>query len=856
MHSFAAWNSFVISAYVLASCFTYNYIYVLTKSCFAAFIGGIIYGMSGFMMAHLGHTTIIHGAIWIPLQVLALERLRHGFTAYWLALSSLAITCSVLAHPQIFVYSLGLSIAYAGVLGWSAVVGRWRYYVYCLAALALGLSMAAIQLLPSFELASLSVRSQMSFADFVSYSLPVYQAITLFFPYVFGGEAGSFYNQLYFGAWNQAELTGYVGLLSLTLAFVGCIAYRRQSMAWFWCGVGIVAFILTLGGDSPLAKLMYHVPVYNKFRAPSRHFIEMTLAVSVLSGMGIAALQRQRGKALLLKAMLIMAGLLMICLIAVFGLPHHLHTMAIKSGVQRLELLPWSNPAVGLPLIIFLIASISLFYWTLKSRSYLRQALLICVLIIDLGSFGLFYEWRYTSPSRDLLTLPAGIKPYKEILDATGQRLLPVNGILGSMTELPPNISGLWDIPSISGYGPLMLQRVHDLLSMTTGGWIVADTWPFASDRSLDLLATRYALLSRQGLKARSVIEKQGFTWAAEGLGITLGPGCAGSQPDSFQFSLPHPSRTSIIGIVSALGCSTNISEGAPVVDVAVSDEHGHVVTKRILAGKDTSEWAYDCEDVLPVMRHRRATIFDSFAVRRNSFRDCEGHSYLALIDLGEVKNMKGLEFRWMGTAGAFMMVRLSLLDGQHGNSYPISPIEALLGDAARWRAVDEIGETLVYENLRAMPRVWLVPEVVRLEPRDIVKAIKTSKLPDGRIFDPSQIALIEDQTMLNSDHGSLGSAEIMYITDTMMVVKTTADTPLFLVVSDIYYPGWKVTIDNHIAQIFKTNYLLRGVVVSEGSHIVKFEFQPKFFYLGAGISGSTAFGLLLGLTLWARKVA
>lgn len=57
-----SWNSFVICAYVLASCFSYGYVYTITRSKLAAFVGGITYGMSGFMMAHLGHTNMIHTA--------------------------------------------------------------------------------------------------------------------------------------------------------------------------------------------------------------------------------------------------------------------------------------------------------------------------------------------------------------------------------------------------------------------------------------------------------------------------------------------------------------------------------------------------------------------------------------------------------------------------------------------------------------------------------------------------------------------------------------------------------------------------------------------------------------------------
>src|SRR5262245_33238790 len=140
---FGTWNSFVISAYVLASCFAYGYVYTLTASSLASLVSGLIYSMSGFMMAHLGHTTIVHSATWFPLLIWALERLRHRMTSYWFVVAVMALICNALAgHTQIFVYSLSIVAAYVTVLGWSAAVGRWKYYSLYVAIVVFGMSLA------------------------------------------------------------------------------------------------------------------------------------------------------------------------------------------------------------------------------------------------------------------------------------------------------------------------------------------------------------------------------------------------------------------------------------------------------------------------------------------------------------------------------------------------------------------------------------------------------------------------------------------------------------------------------------------------------------------------------------------
>jgi hypothetical protein len=168
------WNVFVISAYVMASCFTYGYVYALTNSKLSSAISGIAYSMCGFMMAHLGHTAIIHAAVWIPLIIWSLEMLRREFSSLWFAIGCLAVACCILAgHLQIVVYGLILGVCYLLALGWKAMIGRGRYYIVASLVMLIGVGLAALQILPTLELASLSTRTEYGFADFVSYSFPI-----------------------------------------------------------------------------------------------------------------------------------------------------------------------------------------------------------------------------------------------------------------------------------------------------------------------------------------------------------------------------------------------------------------------------------------------------------------------------------------------------------------------------------------------------------------------------------------------------------------------------------------------------------------------------------------------------------
>ncbi len=845
-----SWNGFVISAYVLGSSFTYGYVYTLTQSRLNGLVSGIIYGMSGFMMVHLGHTSIIHGAVWLPLLIWALEKQRFYFSPFWFAATSIAVAFSFLSgHPQLSVYTLGVGTAYAVWSGWSLEGKRWKYYGLSLLAAIIGLGLASIQLIPASELISYGLRSEMSFKEFISYSLPPYQAIELFFPNLFGSYQESPYGFPYFGQWNLVELTGYVGLLSLLLTTIGILTYYRKTIAWFWVGIGVLAFLLTLGNTTPLAKIMFHVPLFNSFRAPARHFFEVALAISVLSGLGIAAVQsRMISKKSILRVLLMGSGIMLLCLTAILLFSERLKAFALAKGIQALAVLPWSNPAVGIPLIVFILASVTLFFWSRRNESRVRQIFLLTVLILDLASFGWFVQWRYHSPQNEFLTPPASAQRYQPALEKSHQRMVPIRGVMGSIGEFPPNLSRLWNIPSASGYGPLILSRISGLLAMPPWGGVTGN-WSSLHNRNLDVMAIRYVFLPKNDTTLAPVIDPNGISWSKDDLTISLGTGCGPPQPSSVMINLPSPVSATSIGMVSSMACSTAIPDRSEVVRIVVTDIHEKTYSVSVQAGRDTSEWAYDCHDVLPLMKHRRAQVHQSFPVERGGRKE-EGHRYAATLSLGKELEIKRIELQWVGPPAAIGIQKISLFDEKTGKSFPLSPVMGDLANPERWRHVEDRGEISVYENLRAMPRAWLVSEVVSAKSEEVLQMIQSSRLPEGRIFNPSQTALVEEPLSFQAkDRDDRATAQVVHLSNTQIEIHTTSGSPSFLVMSDVYYPGWNATMDGHPTHIFQTNYVLRGVMVPAGGHVVRFEFKPKSFYLGAGISALSLLFLMVFLS-------
>lgn len=824
------WNIFIVLAYVAASSFTYGYVYVLTNSRLAAAFSGVVFGLSGFMLAHLGHAVIIHAAAWIPLVIWSLETLRRRRSAMWFVAGSAAVALSCLGgHSQIFVYGLILSVSYLAVAGWNAPVGRWRYYSMALAMIVVGIALAAVQIIPAAELIGQSTRVSYSFQDFASHALPPRQAVTMIFPLVFGGVREASFLP-YFGAVNQTELTGYVGLLPLLLAAVGIITTRRKSLSLFWLCAALVALLFAMGEATPLARIAYRVPVINQLRAPARHLITLTFAVSVLSGLGLAALQRREVSMRQLVKILVWAGFAMlVCLLLLFLNSNYLAALAARQGITQLSLLPWRNRAVGIPLLVFLIGIATLIFWYKQPRSLMRSALLLSILVIDLGSFGWFYEWRYAGQDKNALIPTADANRYQNLLHTSNQRLMPYRGPRGRLGEMPPNLTRLWGVPSASGYNVLILTRVSRLLPMID--YIdVPLPWQVPEDQSLNIVAARYFFLPRPDLTP----EVDGISWLKTDLGIQLGYDCSQPRRDSVIFELPRPVKTTDLGLVSRLACSLHMPQGAEVVRYYLTDVNGVVRSGSLRAGLDSSEWSFDCRDIKPHVKHQRATVFKDYPAEMNA-DPCLGYSYITMIDLSRSEEIKSVKLEWVGPAGAMIVEKLTLIDKLSGTSHPI---DSALITTDRWRFVVETAEARVYENLKAMPRAWLAREVVSATAEEVLNAIKTSRCPDGRAFDPAQTALVEEPIALETQAPDMqASATVVAVSDVYMEVHTSSRTPNFLVTSDVFYPGWRASIDGKEARLHRTDYVIRGLPVPAGQHVVRFKYQPRRFYLGAGIS-------------------
>jgi hypothetical protein len=97
---------------------------------------------------------------------------------------------------------------------------------------------------------------------------------------------------------------------------------------------------------------------------------------------------------------------------------------------------------------------------------------------------------------------------------------------------------------------------------------------------------------------------------------------------------------------------------------------------------------------------------------------------------------------------------------------------------------------------------------------------------------------------------GNHGNARVTAYNDNRLELEAASATEGILVLSEVFYPGWKAYVDGAETEILRTDYNLRGIAFPGGSHHVEFRFTPPPFVTGAWITGAALVVCLGGLAM------
>lgn len=135
-----------------------------------------------------------------------------------------------------------------------------------------------------------------------------------------------------------------------------------------------------------------------------------------------------------------------------------------------------------------------------------------------------------------------------------------------------------------------------------------------------------------------------------------------------------------------------------------------------------------------------------------------------------------------------------------------------------------------VFRNPLANGAAWFPEEVITVSSND--EEMQRIQQIDTKVT----------ATINSSEYGTvqagIGTVELTKQSPGKLSYAAEVSQEGLLVLSEIYYPkGWKATINGVPAEIIRTNYLLRGLVVPKGTSNIELSFEPDSFYKTKGLT-------------------
>lgn len=353
---------------------------------------GALVGASAFMfwdkfVAHVtaGHVGLSGAAALVPLAAFGAHRAffdrqpLSGIT--WI---SLALAGQLVAHPQIFVYTVLVVTLYALSAGISVLGGAFqstrplsyreliRPGLWLVLAGGATFVVSAAALLPALELLPHVSRQGFNVLDAARYSLPPILAVNLVLP----------------PATQFPEWTVYPGALPLVLSGIA-LTGRRRRIALLTLALVAVAWLYSLGPATPLFHFGFRwLPGFDLLRVPPRIWLLAGLALAFVTGLGVETLAEsdfawEKPIRLMLWSLFVILGLGLLSTLVwpwvdsvkagidllALGLVAVLAAASVRGRLGRKAM---DNALVGLITLSGLVASWRFLSWIRPNESFLR----------------------------------------------------------------------------------------------------------------------------------------------------------------------------------------------------------------------------------------------------------------------------------------------------------------------------------------------------------------------------------------------------------------------------------------------------------------------------------------------------
>ena len=508
---------FTMCLHILLSAF---FMYLLARSLkmghAAGFIAAVVYGFNGYIIPTLsnGQMFRVQAFVWIPVILYFLNRASRAKKPYIHgAIAGLLWGFQILSgSPQDAFYTFFVAflfLLFRTEFGEKALKKTTRLGILFSLFFIVGAGTASIQIIPAFEFVGQSVRSVLDDYSLVTMgSYPPEGIITALMPHFYGN-----YLKLNFWVsnlpWSIPFYNLYVGILPIVLLlFVPFRDIGKDRILLFSMLLAVLVFFLSLGSNTPLYRLLYHLPGFNRIRAPEKIIVIWVFAWSLLAGKGMDAL-REHGKSFIMKRSII-ALVMGSCLVALDILFHGDTSLVLKAFSPFIlkEAIPEKMPEAAFHIMrqfhfFAMGGGLMILILLLRARGLLKHnatAVILCgLLVVDLG-----FVNRGAMQQQD--DIYRWLKETKGRLATTIGRDKGIFRVGSYPNGMGADIEMYMGFQTVGGYNPLFLNRYYEYISKYLSGrgplhkgWIVFFYEDSTHQRLMDLLNLKYVISYAKG---------------------------------------------------------------------------------------------------------------------------------------------------------------------------------------------------------------------------------------------------------------------------------------------------------------------------------------------------------------------
>lgn len=745
-----------------------------------------------------GHFVIIRTIVYLPVILYFLERFIHTRKMRYLFLSCGAMALqfytaftqdALYSDIIVFFYLLALGIHYRMPLKEMLKKGLVWGFSY------VGLMM--LQLLPTLEL--LREYGKMStsvsaYSSFTSYSVHPAKLAQMAFPKLFGADIGNLHES--FGPYQSSgfDIELFLGVPVLCLLVFALWRYWKSFQVRLSFGIMVGAFIFSANAHVPyLSKVLYHIPIINGMRVPSRMLFVFILFSFILAGIALSRLQEPEEVAAFKKFLLWFSAVAMLCGVVAYGavqVHRGLTGSAVFSGITD-ALFPefWLFPAVAI--LVWLWHGCNRRFPARRAAAYLTAAAMLLAVnmsevlphVLVTNPISLSAVTGDSDPIVSQLREDLG---NSKMWDATAVVSGDHTGIIAQNTPMSTQLTGL------NSYMAFNNPRLYRLMSGQPTAPMNYSGLMIGNPNAQEILNSKNDLLSMLGVKF--IVDSDGLMGNGN---IASDSGKAGEP------ILDIPLFT-----LQDTGAGYAI-DGAPIQ--VESDTYYRVTCTATAAGTPDFLYLDFCGDAS----------YDNEAQQHSLTASADGTKNAFVLNTETIPDGQNVVVRVVGSEGYGLTVSALHIEKVEVNEKTVYVPYGKTADGVT-----------VYENLNAKDilyvpeRVESIADMENIYSNSANYALDTVSYVEG--LDGFDCAPEKTQLEIGAFKNSSISATV------------TSGVDTFVNFSQNEYPGWNAYVDGEKTACYLVNGTIMGVQVPAGIHTVEFRFEPVSIAVGGVVTSLT----------------